>query len=766
MDTEFREELTASEAIVPNHMTYAQYSIREFLPSYVDGLKLINRRILWTLGANAKKDKIKAAKLIADTLASIHPHGTASIYGAMIRLCQSFTQAYPLIMPYGNVGAVGGAARAASERYLDIGRSDFAHDLFFARVNVKTFSYVPDEMNVGVEPTFFIPIIPFALMAGAKGIGMGYKTELPMYYFTDICNLTLKYIQYRKTNMKFHPEQYYKEFAGYLLPAYAQYSLIRNGDELIENYSKGKFTCPIVLDGCMDVYPNKVHLKSIPYGQSYLQIYENLKKEKAKPSFISANVNEVAHLLDSTEIGNLKVTLKRDSDIFEILDQLKKELSFTERITPIFNFSDHTGKVYQLTPFMLIEKWYNERFRSVMGDLRITQAELNKQRREIEAKVIIVDNTDKVTDIIKSSSTNEEAVSKLMDAFKANRLSELQAEYILSLSLAQLTRYGRDNLLKDLEIVNQKIKAHTEKFKDVDQIIMDDIVWLRDKWAGEVPRKCNIPEYIGCLHINQNGVVQVRSVPELAHQVGRWANENPRIEMYPSGKCYHFKYVDGKGYEEYPLCFPKAFKAHEFLTTKYKARSTVVLNDGLIYRADGIICPNKGKTAAQYTPIGDEFTAITEKHVLELHKASDAPRRLQSNAMGVKTDIMYVSPIVGETLIVVYYDEKEVNTVHVGKFNIGDRLVISLISKADIIGIYRLNDPIAFTVKDKYLNRCVVKHLYFKDAESLLDGEKHITISLNTRRTSNGKSLVQVIKGRDLYGIQHLTKIKNSYDFI
>lgn len=765
MDTEFKEQVTAAEAIVPNHMTYAQYSIREFLPSYIDGLKLINRRILWTLGS--KKDKMKAAKLIADTLASIHPHGPASIYGAMIRLCQSFTQAYPLIQPYGNVGAVGGSAQAAAERYLDIGRSDFAYDIFFARVNVKTFSYVPDEMNVGVEPTYFIPIIPFALMAGAKGIGMGYKTELPMYYFKDICDLTLKYIQYRKTNMKFHPEQYYREFASLLLPAYAQYSLIRNGEELMENYSKGKFNCPIVLDGCMDVYPNKVNLRSIPYGQNYLQILEHLKNEKAKPSFISANVNEVAHLLADTNTGNLKVTLKRDSDIFEILDQLKKELSFTERITPIFNFSDHNGKVYNLTPYMIIEKWYVERFRSVLGDLKITQSDLNKQKREIEAKVIIVDNTDKVTNIIKSSATNEEAVVRLMDAFKKQRLSALQAEYILSLSLSQLTRYGRDNLLKDLEIVNQKIKEHTEKFRDIDQIIMDDIVWVRDKWASAITRKCSTPDYIGCIHINNNGIVQVRTIPELAHQLGRWANENPRIEMYPDGKCYHFKYVDGKGYEEYPLCFPKVFKAHNFLTTKYKAKSTVILNDGLIYRADGIVCPNKGKSSAQYTPVSDEFfSAITNKNVLEVHKTTDAPKRLQSNAMGVKTDITYVSPIVGGSLVVAYYDKKEVNTVHIGVFESGERLTISLISKAEIIGIYRLRDPIAFTVQDKYLNRCVVKHLYFKDGESLLGDEKHITISLNTRRTSNGKSLVQVIKGRELYGVQHLTKVKDSYDFI
>ena len=764
MESEFRDQLTAAEAIVPNHTAYARYTMREFLPSYIDGLKLLYRRILWTLGV--KTDKIKAAKLIADTLASIHPHGTASIYDGVIHLCQSFTQAYPLITAYGNVGAIGNAATAASERYLDISRSDFAYDVFFARVNTKTFSYIPDEMNVGVEPTFFIPIIPFALMSGIKAIGTGYKCEIPMYYFNDICELTLKYIQYRKTSMKFHPEQYYLEFAKLLVPSYAQYSLIRNGAELYDHYSRGDFDCPIVIDGCMDVYPNKVHLRSVPYGQSYPKIFEHLKEEKSKPSFVSANVNEVADLTAATEVGDFKITLKRDSNVFEVLDRLKKELNFTVRITPIMNFSDHEGKVYHLSPYMIVEKWYVERFRSVLGDLKITQGELNKKKREIEAKVIIVDHTDQVTEIIKTSSGNEEAIARLMDAFAQYRLSALQAEYILSLSLSQLTRYGRDNLLKDLEVVNQKIKDHTEKFKDIDQIIIDDIVWLKEKWGNVVPRKCNVPDYIGCLHIENNGIEQIRTIPELAHHLGRWTNCNPRIELYPAGKSYHFKYVDGKGYEEYPLCFPKAFKAHEFLTTKYKPKQTLILNDGLIYRTDGIVCPNKGKSSAQYVPIGDEFTAITNRNIVELHKATDVPKRLLSNAMGVKTDIAYISSTTGSSLVVLYYDKKEVNTVHMGLFNVGERLVISMISTSDIIGIYRPQDPIAFTVKDEYLNRCTLKHIYFKDAESVLDGQKHITILLNTKRTSNGKSLVEIIKGRNLYGTQRMTKVKDSYDFI
>ena len=763
METEFKEQVTCSEAIVPNHTKYAQYSIREYLPNAIDGLKLVNRRILWT--SRNITNKTKAYSLISETMKYLHPHGDASIYGALIRLCQSFTQAYPLVTPYGNVGAIGSAARPAAARYLDVGRSDFTYDLFFARVNQKTLNYIPDELNIGVEPTFLIPIIPFALMTGVNGIGMAFKSEIPMYHFSGICDLTIKYIQNRKS-IKFHPKEFYNEFSHYLVPAYPQYSLIRNWTQLQEHYAQGDFNCPIVIDGCMDVYPGKVHLRSIPVGISYPQILEHLKQEKAKPSFISANVNEVANLLAATEVGDIKVDLKRDSDIFNILDQLKKELSFTRSVTPIFNFSDHNGMVYQLTPYLIIEKWYIERYRSVLGDLKITQRDLNNQKREIEAKVIVVDHTDEVTDIVKSSASDDEAVERLVAKFSKYHLSVLQARYILTLSLSQLTRYGRDKLLYDLEVINKKIVEHTEKFQDIDKIIIDDIVWLKEKYANKIPRKCIVPDYIGCLHIKDRGIVQVRSIPELAHQMGRWKKEDPSIELYPYGKSYHYKYLINKGYGEYPLCFPKVFKANDMRTTKYKAKSTIILNDGQIYRMDGITYP-KDKSTDLFTPISDSFSAITNKFILEQHEYSEIPKRRQADAFGIKTDMIFVSSVVGPELIVAFYDKKEVNMLHIGKYKIGERLTIPVISKAEIVGIYRPNDPIAITIDDKYLNRCIVKYLYFKDGETLLDGKNHVVVYLNRKTTSNHKSIVEVVKGRDLYGIQRLTKAtKTEYDFL
>ena len=758
MDTSFKDEVTAAELVPVNHSEFAKYTMREFIPNFIDGLKLVYRRVLWTLGSSSGKQK--CAKLIADTMGELHPHGDASIYSGLIRLCQPFSQCLSFINPLGNCGSYGGA-RAAAPRYLDLERSPFACDLFFNGVNTKTFSYVPNELNTGVEPASFIPVIPTALIVGANSIGVGFKSAIPFYNFVGVCNLAIKYIQCRK-DMLFHPKDFYSEFATFMIPDFPSWSLLRNTDDILENYSKGNFDAPIVTDGCMDVFPGKILLKSIPYGNAFQQILVKLKEEMTKPSFISANVNEVANLMAAVDVGDIKISLKRGVDVFEILDELKRCLGFTRSFTPIWNFSDNGGTVYRLTPYQLIEKWYVERYRSILGDLKITQRELNTQKREIEAKVIVVDNTDDVTNIVKTSASKDEAIRRLVTRFKEQKLSQLQAEYILTLSLSQLTKEGKDKLVQDLETVNKKIAEHTAKFSDVDKLVIDAIINVKDKYASKIHRRCLLPDFYGCIHINGNGIIQIRSLQELAHQVRRWGNENISIEVYPSGRIHHVKYLDAKGFTEDKLCFPKAFKAHDFKTTKNTPTCTIVLNDGLIYRVDSMIRPTKGQFIAADT----KFSAITAKRTLEIHRVTDVPKRLQANALGVQTEIKFISPTVSDILAVAYYDSKEQNLIHIALVKDGERIPLSVLSKPVVAGIFRPKDPMAITIDDKYLNRCNVKHLFFSSVESLMGKETHIIVYLNRKTTSNGLNLTQIYKSIDLYGVMHINKTKDVYEFV
>lgn len=758
MESEFKDEMLSSELVPINHQKYAEYTILEFIPNMIDGLKLVYRRILWTLGTNAIRHK--ASKLVASTMESLHPHGDQSIYSGMIRLCQPFEQCLPLIEAFGNVGSVGGA-RAAAPRYLDITRSSFACDLFFNNTNSRTLTYIPNELNDGYEPAYLIPVIPTALIIGGLSIGCGFKSQIPFWDFANVCDLTIRYIQLRK-DPNFHPKDHFQELAKYFVPDFPVYSLVRNMTEITLLATQGDFSKPIIMDGCMDIFPDKVHIRSIPYGKEFMRVQERLQEEMAKPSFLSSHVNEFGNLMAATDIGNIKISLKRGVDVFEILDELKSQLWFTRGYFPITNYSDKNSVVYNYNPYQLIERWYTERYRSVLGDLKFTQRDLNNRYREVEAKLIIVDHTDTVTDIVKTSMNATEATHRLVEAFRAEKLTLLQAEYILELNLAQLTRQGKDKLLEDMAALQTQIKDQAEKFNHVDELIIDAIVKVRDKYKDKIPYRCIIPDYVGCLHIHPNGVIQVRSVQEMIHQLHRWPNADVSIEMYPSGKSYHMKVVDGRPVPETTLCYPKAFKAHDFVTTKYKPKCTIVLNSGQIYRVDGYAVPPKG----QYIFCGDEFTGITGKGIVCRFKATDITRRLNAAALGVQTDLVFVSPVVEDEMIVVYYDIKQQNQVCIQKVKVGDKLLYPVMSRPKPFLMVRPQDPLAFTVDANVLYHCNVKHLMFKDASVVMGDDPTVTLFLTRRATSNGKTLVQAIKGDDVYSVQSLKKASNLYEFL
>ena len=86
------------------------------LPSAEDGLKPVNRRILYDMfdkGYMNNKKFVKCAQPVGDTMGRFHPHGDSSIYGALAWMSQDWNMRYPLISWHGNNGSRDGDEPAA-----------------------------------------------------------------------------------------------------------------------------------------------------------------------------------------------------------------------------------------------------------------------------------------------------------------------------------------------------------------------------------------------------------------------------------------------------------------------------------------------------------------------------------------------------------------------------------------------------------------------------------------------------------------------------
>ena len=120
-----RDSLAENNIVDEVKTSFLEYSVSVIksraLPDLRDGLKPVHRRILWSMyesGYTPDKPHRKSAKTVGEVMGNYHPHGDSSIYEAMVRMAQDFSQRYMLIDGHGNFGNIEGDG-AAAMRYTE-----------------------------------------------------------------------------------------------------------------------------------------------------------------------------------------------------------------------------------------------------------------------------------------------------------------------------------------------------------------------------------------------------------------------------------------------------------------------------------------------------------------------------------------------------------------------------------------------------------------------------------------------------------------------
>ena len=163
---------------------YIDYSmsviVSRALPDVRDGLKPVHRRIIYSmdrLNLHASGKTRKCATIVGDVLGHYHPHGDASVYDALVRLGQDFSQRYIIVTPGGNFGTIGGDP-AAAYRYTESKMEKLAEEMV-ADIGKETVDMVPNFDDTTVEPSVLPTKFPFLLCNGSTGIAVGMATNMP-----------------------------------------------------------------------------------------------------------------------------------------------------------------------------------------------------------------------------------------------------------------------------------------------------------------------------------------------------------------------------------------------------------------------------------------------------------------------------------------------------------------------------------------------------------------------------------------------------------
>ena len=149
------------------------------LPDLRDGLKPVHRRILWSMyeeGNTPDKPHRKSATTVGNVMGHYHPHGDSSIYEAMVRLAQDFSQRYILVDGHGNFGNIDGDG-AAAYRYTEARLSKLSLELL-RDINKDTVDFMPNFDATLKEPKVLPSKFPNVLVNGSMGIAVGMATNM------------------------------------------------------------------------------------------------------------------------------------------------------------------------------------------------------------------------------------------------------------------------------------------------------------------------------------------------------------------------------------------------------------------------------------------------------------------------------------------------------------------------------------------------------------------------------------------------------------
>ena len=446
---------TSLDEVLKNSMIpYAENVILDrALPRVEDGLKPVQRRILYAMnemGLTHDKPHKKCAKIVGECLGKYHPHGDSSVYGALVHLAQDFNMRMPLINGHGNFGTVDGDS-AAAYRYTEARLEALALELL-RDIDKDTVKFNLNFDDTCEEPETLPGRYPNLLVNGATGIAVGLATNIPPHNLCEVIDGTIAYIDNPKISLK--------EMMKYIpAPDFPTGGYIISGEELEEAYKTGrgkiKIRARVNIEKESGEKQNLV-ISELPYQVNKAELLKKISEMREERKEYLGNIADV---VDESYRNGMRavIKLKKDADAKAILNYLYKntqlETSFGINMVAIAN-----GKPCQLGLLDIISYYVNYQREVILRRSKFELERAKERAHILEGLIIAVQNIDEVVKIIKNADNTADARAKLRQRFN---LSEVQANAILDLRLARLTKLEVTKLEEELRELKKKIEELT-----------------------------------------------------------------------------------------------------------------------------------------------------------------------------------------------------------------------------------------------------------------------------------------------------------------
>ena len=472
------EELTV-EGVMEN--SFLRYSmsvlIDRALPDVRDGLKPVNRRILYAMEKNGWKAPhatVKSARIVGEVMGKYHPHGDSSIYDAMVNLAQSWKMRYTLVEGQGNFGSMDGDEPAAS-RYTEA-RMDKVGSELLSDIDKNTVDFRDNFDGTEKEPVVLPSALPNILLNGQMGIAVGMATNIPPHNLREVVDATVAQID--------NPDITLDELMQYVKgPDFPTGAEVYGGEPMRRAYETGRGSVTIRAVANIEERKNgrfNIVITEVPYGMSKEGFVD-----KVRELVLAKKLDHIADARDESARGKIRIVVELKKDAFpkKILNQLYKMtgLQTTFHYNVLALVDGIQPKVMGLKE--ILAEFIKHRQKVIR---RRTEFDLNKAKERahiLEGLKIALDHIDEVIKTIRESY--DDADKRLMERFG---LSEVQAAAILAMQLRRLQGLERDkieNELKELHELIKKLEAILADENEVLRVVKEELIAARDKFGDD-----------------------------------------------------------------------------------------------------------------------------------------------------------------------------------------------------------------------------------------------------------------------------------------
>ena len=427
------------------YLDYSMYVINDrALPHIADGLKPVQRRIIYAmseLGLNSQAKYAKSARTVGDVLGKFHPHGDSACYEAMVLMAQPFSFRYPMVDGQGNWGAPDDPKSFAAMRYTEARLSRYA-DLLLSEARQGTVDYSPNFDGSVKEPKLLPARAPFVLLNGSTGIAVGMATDIPPHNLNEVISACVHLLDSPKATVA----DLMTHIKGPDYPTEAQ--VITPGADIQALYETGRGS--IKARAVFHREGPEVVITALPHQVSPAKVLEQVAQQmNAKKLPMLVDLRDESDHENPTRLVFVPRSNRIDYD--RLMSHLfaTTDLERSYRVNLNIIGLDQRPEVKGLVG--ILKEWLRYRLDVVTRRLNFRLEKINDRLHILDGLLIAYLNLDEVIRIIREEDEPRPALMKRFG------LSDTQANAILDLRLRNLAK------LEEMKLRGEKDELETEK---------------------------------------------------------------------------------------------------------------------------------------------------------------------------------------------------------------------------------------------------------------------------------------------------------------